>query len=33
MLAKSPSSSKRGLTYDHIGIGVLDYATREGWFS
>jgi len=26
---KSPNNWKPGLTYDHIGIGVLDYATRE----
>src|SRR5712672_2138622 len=29
MLAKITEQLEAGLTYDHIGIGVLDYATRE----
>src|ERR1700719_4426145 len=29
MLAKITEQLEDGLTYDHIGIGVLDYATRE----
>ena len=29
MLAKITEQLEVGLTYDHIGIGVLDYATRE----
>ncbi|MDP9339932.1 MAG: diguanylate cyclase [Acidobacteriota bacterium] len=29
MLAKITEQLEEGLTYDHIGIGVLDYATRE----
>jgi diguanylate cyclase (GGDEF)-like protein/putative nucleotidyltransferase with HDIG domain len=29
MLAKITEQLETGLTYDHIGIGVLDYATRE----
>ena len=29
MLAKITEQLESGLTYDHIGIGVLDYATRE----
>jgi diguanylate cyclase (GGDEF)-like protein/putative nucleotidyltransferase with HDIG domain len=29
MLAKIAEQLEAGLTYDHIGIGVLDYATRE----
>jgi diguanylate cyclase (GGDEF)-like protein/putative nucleotidyltransferase with HDIG domain len=29
MLAKIAEQLEDGLTYDHIGIGVLDYATRE----
>jgi diguanylate cyclase (GGDEF)-like protein/putative nucleotidyltransferase with HDIG domain len=29
MLAKITQQLEAGLTYDHIGIGVLDYATRE----
>src|SRR5207248_7330660 len=29
MLAKITGQLEAGLTYDHIGIGVLDYATRE----
>src|SRR5258708_5998824 len=29
MLAKIAEQLETGLTYDHIGIGVLDYATRE----
>ena len=29
MLAKITEQLEGGLTYDHIGIGVLDYATRE----
>jgi len=29
MLAKITEQLESGLTYDHIGVGVLDYATRE----
>ena len=29
MLAKITEQLERGLTHDHIGIGVLDYSTRE----
>jgi diguanylate cyclase (GGDEF)-like protein/putative nucleotidyltransferase with HDIG domain len=29
MLAKIAEQLEEGLTYDHIGIGLLDYATRE----
>jgi diguanylate cyclase (GGDEF)-like protein/putative nucleotidyltransferase with HDIG domain len=29
MLAKITEQLEAGLTYDHIGIGVIDYATRE----
>jgi diguanylate cyclase (GGDEF)-like protein/putative nucleotidyltransferase with HDIG domain len=29
MLAKITEQLEAGLTYDHIGIGVLDYSTRE----
>ena len=29
MLAKITEQLESGLTYDHIGIGVLDYSTRE----
>ena len=29
MLAKMTEELEAGLTYDHIGVGVLDYATRE----
>ena len=29
MLAKMTEELESGLTYDHIGVGVLDYATRE----
>jgi diguanylate cyclase (GGDEF)-like protein/putative nucleotidyltransferase with HDIG domain len=29
MLAKIAEQLENGLSYDHIGIGVLDYATRE----
>jgi diguanylate cyclase (GGDEF)-like protein/putative nucleotidyltransferase with HDIG domain len=29
MLAKITEQLEAGLTYDHIGVGVLDYATRE----
>jgi len=29
MLAKITAQLEAGLTYDHIGIGVLEYATRE----
>src|SRR6202790_28695 len=29
MLAKITEQLEEGLTYDHIGIGVLDYTTRE----
>jgi diguanylate cyclase (GGDEF)-like protein/putative nucleotidyltransferase with HDIG domain len=29
MLSKITEQLEAGLTYDHIGIGVLDYATRE----
>jgi diguanylate cyclase (GGDEF)-like protein/putative nucleotidyltransferase with HDIG domain len=29
MLAKITEQLETGLTYDHIGIGLLDYATRE----
>ncbi len=29
MLAKIAEQLEAGLTYDHIGIGVLDYSTRE----
>src|SRR6202049_1113807 len=29
MLAKITEQLETGLTYDHIGIGVLDYSTRE----
>ncbi|HEY2459214.1 MAG TPA: diguanylate cyclase [Candidatus Acidoferrum sp.] len=29
MLAKITEQLEEGLTYDHIGIGVLDYSTRE----
>jgi diguanylate cyclase (GGDEF)-like protein/putative nucleotidyltransferase with HDIG domain len=29
MLAKITEQLESGLTYDHIGIGLLDYATRE----
>src|SRR5260221_11172194 len=29
MLAKITEQLEAGLTYDHIGIGQLDYATRE----
>src|SRR5438046_4892280 len=29
MLAKITGQLEAGLTYDHIGIGSLDYATRE----
>jgi diguanylate cyclase (GGDEF)-like protein/putative nucleotidyltransferase with HDIG domain len=29
MLAKMTEELENGLTYDHIGVGVLDYATRE----
>ncbi len=29
MLAKITEQLEEGLTYDHIGIGVLEYATRE----
>src|SRR5262249_11496750 len=29
MLAKITEQLEAGLTYDHLGIGVLDYATRE----
>jgi diguanylate cyclase (GGDEF)-like protein/putative nucleotidyltransferase with HDIG domain len=29
MLSKMTEELESGLTYDHIGVGVLDYATRE----
>src|SRR5208337_4827464 len=29
MLSKITEQLESGLTYDHIGVGVLDYSTRE----
>ena len=29
MLAKITEQLEEGLTHDHVGIGVLDYSTRE----